>query len=153
MAKLRFVPTALELGLLILTAAGCTNSSVGMPGPATIDLTGTWAGSVVVLDTTAKMTWTLTEASSAVTGPALLVLPTGTVLLNGVVTGTMSGATLTYVIAVGPGGIPTQPACTGQLGGTMTATIGATSTLAGSVAVTASTCTPPYPGGNLTLSK
>jgi hypothetical protein len=99
------------------------------------------------------MTWTLTEMNGSVTGPVILGLPSGTVLLNGTLTGLVSGSTLTYVIAVGPGGIPAQPSCVGQLGGTMTATIGASPTLAGSSAVTSSSCTQPYPGGNLTLSK
>jgi len=143
-----------SMTLSALVAAGCaSNTVVSTPTPTVIDLTGVWSGSVVVLDTTAKMTWSLTETNGSVTGLVILGLPSGTVLLNGTLTGVMSGTTLTYTVAVGPGGVPAQPTCVGQLGGTMTATIGAPSTLAGSSAVTSSSCTQPFPGGNLTLSR
>jgi len=57
-------------------------------------------------------------------------------------------------VPVGPGGIPSQPACVGQLGGTMTAAIGPTSTLTGSYTVTSATCTPPFgTTGNLSLTR
>ena len=94
------------------------------------------------------------QTGTAVTGPVLVRLPNGIVLLNGFLTGTLTGSTLTYSIAVGPGGIPTQPACVGQLGGTMTATAGAPSTLVGGYAVTSATCTPPFgASGNISLTR
>jgi hypothetical protein len=100
------------------------------------------------------MTWTLTQADATnVTGPVTVGLTSGTVLMNGFLTGTLSGSSLTYTISVGPGGIPTQPTCVGQVGGTMAATIGVTSTLAGTSAVTGSNCTPPFPGGTITLTR
>jgi hypothetical protein len=100
------------------------------------------------------MAWTLTQTGTAVSGPVLVRLPNGIVLLNGFLTGTLTGSTLPYTISVGPGGIPTQPACVGQLGGTMTATVGATSTLTGSYTVTSATCTPPFgASGDLALTR
>jgi hypothetical protein len=102
---------------------------------------------------TARMTWTLSQSNGAVTGPVLVAPPSGIVLLNGSLSGTLASAALPYTIAVAPGGIPTQPACVGQLGGTMNATVGVVSTLAGSYAVVSSTCTTPFTGGALTLDK
>jgi hypothetical protein len=99
------------------------------------------------------MTWTLSQSNADVTGAALVTLPSGMVLLNGTLSGTVASSVLTYTIAVGPGGIPTQPACVGQLGGTMTATLGVVSTLAGNYAVRSSSCTTPFAGGALTLNK
>jgi hypothetical protein len=138
----------------VLLAAGCSEKSAAPTTPTQPStLTGTWIGDVVVAGTATRMTWTLTQSGTAVTGPVLLGLPSGTVLLNGFLTGTLSGSTLTYVISVGPGGIPTQPTCAGQVGGTMNATFSATSTLSGTSAVTGSNCTPPFPGGTLTLTR
>lgn len=136
----------------VMTAACSDKSTPAAPSPA-IDLTGTWAGDLTVLGTTARMTWTLTQRDMNVTGPVLIGLPTGTVLLNGTLTGTLTGSSLAYTIAVGPGGVPTQPTCTGQIAGTMTASIGAVSTLMGTSAVTGSNCAPPFPGGTITLTK
>ena len=99
------------------------------------------------------MVWTLTQTGTAVSGPVILVLPTGTVLLNGALTGTFNGSALTYAIAVNAGGIPAQPQCVGQLGGTMTAAIGAVSTMSGSLAVATSTCATGVPAGTITLTK
>jgi hypothetical protein len=103
------------------------------------------------------MTWTLTQASggATVTGPMLLVLPSGTVLLNGALTGTLSGTTLTFVINVAAGGIPSQPSCTGQLGNSAIAAIAATppSTLSGTLTVVTSSCPAPVQNGPFVLTK
>lgn len=135
-------------------AVGCSDKSTpGTPTNSTLNLTGTWVGNVTVLGTTTRMTWTLAQTNANVTGPVLLALPTGTVLLNGFLTGTLSGSALTYTISVGPGGIPAQPTCSGQIGGVMTATTGSTSTMTGTSTVTSSNCTPPFPGGTITLTR
>jgi hypothetical protein len=99
------------------------------------------------------MTWTLSQTGTAVTGPVVLGLANGTVLMNGFLTGSVSGTTLTYIISVGPGGIPLQPSCAGQITGTMAVTIAGVSTLAGTPTVTSSTCTPPFPAGSITLTR
>jgi hypothetical protein len=99
------------------------------------------------------MTWTLTQTGSSVSGPVLVGLPNGVVLLNGSLSGTLNGSTLPYSINVAPGGIPTQPACTGRFDGTVNATQGAPSTLNGSYTVAASTCSTGLAGGNFTLTR
>lgn len=144
----------LLLAVSSLTLAGCSDKTTTPAAPTAINVTGTWAGPVTAAGATARMTWTLTQTDVTVNGPVTLSLPTGTVLLNGFLTGTINGSTLTYTISVGPGGIPTQPSCAGQLGGTMAVTIGTTSTLVGAPAITSSTCAPPFtPGQQVTLTK
>jgi hypothetical protein len=149
-----------RLTVVVITAAlfcaGCSSSgTTAPPSPSpSIDLTGTWRGNFALAGVSAEMAWTLTQTGSAVSGPILVRLPNGVVLLNGFLTGTLTGSTLPYLISVGPGGIPSQPACVGQLGGTMTAAIGPTSTLTGSYAVTSATCTPPFgTTGDLLLTR
>lgn len=143
-------------GLLLIAAlaAACGSKSPATPTTPTLNLSGTWSGDVLVDGTAARMVWTLSQSNSTdVSGPVLMALPSGTVLLNGFLTGTLAGSALTYTISVGPGGIPTSPSCVGQLGGAMTATAGATSTLAGNFAIRSSTCNTAFTGGNLTLTK
>jgi hypothetical protein len=99
------------------------------------------------------MSWSLTQTNSAVMGPVLVSLPDGTVLLNGVLTGTVSGATLTYSISVGPDAIPSAPSCTGQMTGTAAITIAATSTLIGPMTVSSNNCPPPFSSSTITLTR
>lgn len=133
---------------------GCTSDKSPTPSaPSPLNLTGTWSGDLALQGTPARMSWSLTQTNTNVTGPVLILLPTGTVLLNGTLTGTLTGSTLAYTIAILPGGIPSLPTCSGQLGGTTNATIGTPSTLTGSYAVTSSTCTTPLTGGNFTLTR
>ena len=144
----------LFMSVLVLGCmTACTIETTTTQPTAAPTLTGNWSGDLPIQGAAARMTWTLTQTDSAVTGPVLVLLPTGTVLLNGALVGTLSGSTLTYVINIGPGAIPSQPSCTGQLGGTATTSLGTTSTIAGSYAVTASTCPTPFSGGAFTLTK
>jgi hypothetical protein len=141
---------------LVLSAflAACGNQSPTAPATMPIDVTGTWRGAITVQGVEARMTWTLTQAvGGAVTGPVLVGLSNGDVLLNGSLTGTLTGSTLTYAIAVGPGGIPSRPDCTGQLTGSMNAAIGPSSTLIGPMGVSSSSCTPPFSGDTITLTR
>jgi hypothetical protein len=147
--------TAVVITTALLGSACSSSSTTSPPSPSpSIDLTGTWRGNFALPGVSAEMAWTLTQTASAVSGPILVRLPNGIVLLNGFLTGTLTGSTLPYTISVGPGGIPTQPACVGQLTGTMTAAIGASSTLTGSYAVASATCTPPFAAtGALALTR
>jgi hypothetical protein len=139
------------LALSVLAAACVTSPNSPVPPPAT--LTGTWAGDFPVQGQPARMTWTLTQTSSSVNGPALIVLPNGVVLANGILTGTFADPALTFVITIGPGAIPAQPTCSGQLAGAATASFAAVSTLTGNYAVTSSTCTILFSNGTFTLTK
>ena len=150
----RAVFLLLFLGLTV----GCTsnNSTPTTPTPtATLDVTGKWVGPVSFEDINANMTWQLTQTGTSVSGPVTLGLPTGTILLNGFLTGTLNNATSTtgsldYTVTVAAGGIPTQPSCAGQLKGTMTAS---PNTLVGPLGLTSTTCTVRITSSNITLTK
>ena len=115
------------------------------------NLTGTWRGNIVVNNITAVMTWTLTQTGSAVIGPAVIALPSGAVLLNGNVAGTLSGSTLPFTLTVPPGGIPAQPGCSGQITGANGLT--GSSTMNGTYTVASSTCTTGLTSGSYTLTR
>jgi len=123
------------------------------PAQNQIDVTGRWATDITVQGVTGRMTWTLTQTGSSATGPVLVGVSSGTVLFNGFLTGTLTGPSFGYTITVSPGGIPNQPACTGQLGGTMTVTMGAASRMVGLMSVIRSNCSIQLPGTSLTLTK
>ena len=145
------------LGLVLaLAIAACNDdsSSPSEPSRQTVNLSGTWTGNVFVQGSAAQMVWTLSQTSdTSVSGPVRIGLSTGTVLLNGSLTGTLDGTILTYTISVGAGGIPLSPTCVGQLGGTMTATLTVPSTLAGDFIVRSSTCPAPLANGTITLTR
>ena len=140
--------------LLLGFASACSSEKTpNAPDAAGLNLTGTWAGPIVVDGVEARMSWNLTQVNQVVTGPVTITLPSGTVLLNGFLTSTLSGMSLPYAISVGNGGVPTRPTCAGQLAGTMTVTVGITSTLAGPMGVSSSNCTPPFDTSTITLTR
>jgi hypothetical protein len=140
--------------LLAAAAAGCSSEKSNSPSaPSAFVLTGVWTADVAFQGITGRMTWTLQQQDTAVSGPVLLALPTGAVLMNGVLQGTRAGSLLTYSIAVGPGNIPNQPSCTGTLSGTMTINSTGTPTMVGPLGVAASTCTIQFQTTNLTFTR
>jgi hypothetical protein len=106
-----------------------------------------------VQGTPARMTWTLNQSGNAVNGTVLVGLASGTVLMNGLITGVTSGSAMTYTITVSPGGIPTLPSCAGQLGGNATIATTSPATLSGSYNLLSSTCASPLTGGSFVLTK
>jgi len=143
----------LILCLLSIGLSACVTTSTTQPSEPN-SLTGVWSGDITLQGVSGRMTWTLTQNNASVSGPVLVLLPTGTVLLNGALTGTLSGSTLTYVINIGAGAIPSLPTCTGQLGGSATVTFGnTTSTVAGAYSVVSSSCAVPLSSGTFTLTK
>ncbi len=119
----------------------------------TSTLTGKWSGDLSINATLTRMTWTLTEDGTRVNGEVLVLLPTGTVLLNGVLSGTLAGTTLNYTITVVPGGVPTLPSCAGQFGGTATVVGAPASALDGNFNLISSVCAPPITGATFTLTR
>ena len=145
------MPKRLIPALLLGWAVACsTDSGVTTTMPTPVTLTGNWNGPISLQGFSASMTWQLTDTGSNVTGPVIILLPTGTVLLNGFLTGTVTGSSLSYTISVGPGGIPAQPNCVGQLKGTMTFTA---ATMNGSVGLSSSNCTSLSASTTVTLTK
>ena len=150
--RARFSAGLSILALLVAVACG-DKSTPTTPAPTQLDVSGRWATDIAVQGITGRMTWTLTQSGAGVTGPVLVSLTSGIVLLNGFLTGTMTGTSMAYTIAVGPGGIPSQPTCSGQLGGTMTVTSGVVSTMTGPMSVMSSNCSIQLPVNAITLTK
>jgi hypothetical protein len=145
-------------GLLSLVIVGAGSACSEKPAPNTptpgpLDLTGRWNSALTFQGINSAMTWTLTQNNSAVSGPVLLSLPTGTVLLNGFLQGTLNGTSLPYTITVAPGAVPSQPSCAGQLAGTMTVNNAAPPTMTGTLGLGSSSCTIQFPTSNITLTK
>ncbi len=146
---------AILVALLLLgfTTACGADKTPNAPDAGGLNLTGAWVGPIVVDNTETRMSWNLTQVNQVVNGPVTIVLSNGIVLMNGFLTSTLSGMTLTYTISVGNGGVPSRPACAGQLAGTMTITVGPTSTLSGPMGVSSSNCTPPFDTSTITLTR
>jgi len=140
---------------LLLSLTACHDNAPSSPStPAVTSFAGTWTGDLALQTTATRMTWTLSQSGTTVTGPVIVTLPSGIVLMNGALTGTVASSTLTYTIAVAAGGIPSQPACSGQLGGTVSQSSGTSPvTLSGSYAVASSTCATPFSSGSFTLAR
>jgi hypothetical protein len=124
-----------------------------MSPSTTPTLAGRWSGDLLLGTTRTVMTWTLTQDTAQISGPALVLLPSGTVLLNGLLSGTLNGTTLDYTLAVAPGGIPTEPSCAGQFGGAVTVVGAPASALDGRFSLVSSVCAPPVTGGTFTLTR
>jgi hypothetical protein len=146
---------SLLFGVLIaLACSGCSSQSSDTGPSATNDVTGTWRGQFVLAGASQPMTWTLVQAGTSVSGPVFVAQSNGIVLMNGTLAGTLTGTSLAYTISVAQGNIPSQPACAGQLTGTMTVQFAATSTMSGTYAVASSTCAVPFgTTGNLNLTR
>ena len=146
--------TVAALLLLGLAPACSADKTPTAPGAGSLNLTAKWSGPLVVSGTEARMSWDLTQVNDAVTGPVTILLSNGIVLMNGFLSGTLSGTALPYTISVGDGGVPSRPTCTGQLSGTMTVAIaGNTSTLSGPMGVSSSNCTPPFDASTITMTR
>ncbi|HYM23622.1 MAG TPA: hypothetical protein VEU08_10445 [Vicinamibacterales bacterium] len=138
----------------LATLTGCSNNQMSTaPEPTVLNLAGTWNGAMTINGTTGGMTLALTQTGTALTGPLIISLSSGVVLLNGTFTGSLTGSSLAGTIAVTPGGIPVYPSCTGQLSTTMTVTLGTVSTLSGPVSLVSSTCNVPFTTSTVTLTR
>ena len=134
-----------------LISIGCGDQLPTEPENPATSLTGTWRGNITVSNVSAVMTWTLTQTGSSVTGPVLIALPTGLVLMNGTVSGTFSGNSFPFTLTVPPGGILAQPACSGQITGT--STLPTSTTMNGTYSVASSTCATGLASGVFTLDR
>ena len=143
---------ALRCGLLLLAilSTACGDELPTEPTNPPSSFAGTWRGNVTVSNVTAVMTWTLTQTGTSVSGPVVIALPTGVVLMNGTVAGTVSGSSLTYTITVPAGGVVTQPGCSGQITGA--SALSSTTTMTGTYAVS-SACNTGLTNGTFTLTR
>ena len=144
---MRLLQCALVVAALI--SAACGDEMPTEPTEPATSLTGTWRGNITVTNVSAVMTWTLTQTGASVTGPVIIALPTGVVLMNGTVAGTLTGTNLGFTVTVPPGGIVSQPGCSGQLAGANS--LISSTTMAGAYSVVNSTCTTGLTNGTFTL--
>jgi hypothetical protein len=135
---------------MALACAACDQEPT-RPSNQQVNLTGTWRGTISVGNTPASMTWTLTDTAGSITGPVLIGLSTGTVVLNGSLTGTLTGTALAYIVSVPAGGVPSQPGCSGQIAGTSTLTTA--TAMNGTYTVAASTCAIGLANGTFSLTR
>ena len=136
---------------MTLVFSGACDQEPTTPSSQRVDVTGTWRGTITVNSTPALMTWTLTDTEGSIRGPVLIGLPTGSVLLNGSLAGTLTGTALVYTVSVPPGGVLSQPGCSGQLAGTTT--LAGVSTMNGTYTVAQSTCPTGLTNGTFSLAK
>jgi hypothetical protein len=140
---------ALLLAAILSTA--CGDELPTEPTNPTTSLTGVWRGNITVNNVSTTMTWTLTQTGTSVAGSVVIALPTGVVLMNGTVAGTLSGTTLAFTVTVPPGGIVLQPGCSGQIAGANT--VMSSTTMNGAYSVVNSTCTTGLTNGTFTLTR
>ena len=67
-------------------------------GPPALDVTGTWSGPASDEKVASTFTFNLTQTGGSVTGTVAVRIKPPVQVANGTITGTMSGATLTYRI-------------------------------------------------------
>jgi hypothetical protein len=139
------------LAVALIVFAACDQQPPAAPSNQQTNVTGTWRGTISVDSTPAVMTWTLTDAAGSISGPVLIGLPTGSVLLNGMLAGTLTGTALSFTVSVPPGGVLSQPGCSGQIGGT--STLASSSTMNGAYTVAASTCPTGLTSGTFSLAR
>jgi hypothetical protein len=137
--------------LAAILSAGCGDELPTEPTNPATDLTGTWRGTIPVNNLSSTMTWTLTHTGTSVTGPVMIALPSGAVLMNGTVAGTLSGTNLGYTVTVPPGGVVLLPGCSGQIAGANM--VASATTMNGAYSVVNSTCAIGLTNGTFTLTR
>jgi hypothetical protein len=116
-------------------------------GPPALDVTGTWSGPASDEKLTGTMTFNLTQTGGSVTGTVVVrTNPPQVQLANGTITGTMSGATLTYGIDFPNAGGIGCPVTVNGTANVSAAAISGTYTGIG-------TCGGPFSGGLISLAK
>jgi hypothetical protein len=144
-------PMRCALLLAALFSTACGDELPTEPTNPATNLTGVWRGNITVNNVSTTMTWTLTQTGTSVTGPVVIALPTGVVLMNGAVAGTLSGTNLGFTVTVPAGGIVLQPGCSGQIAGANN--VASSTTMNGAYSVVNSTCTTGLTNGTFTLTR
>jgi hypothetical protein len=137
----------------LLSTTGCgdsSSSSTTAPSATSVALNGTYSGNASDSSGPGRMTWRLTQTGTAVSGTMTASTPLGTVVFNGNFSGTLSGTTLTFTIAVPAGGVSAFPSCTITITGSAA---NVTSSAITGVYTGTSTCSAPFNNGTLTLTK
>jgi hypothetical protein len=105
------VPAAILVGLVV-SACGMNSSapmspSMSMPA-STANVTGSWSGTSADTLGSDRMTWTVTQTGSAMSGTMDVSDTNRNMTGSGTMTGTMNGSTLTFHMSVPAGGFGGQ---------------------------------------------
>jgi hypothetical protein len=144
----------LVVSLSVAAASGCSGDSGPSPPPTAPSpgggLTGTWVGTASDSSGPGQMTWQITESGGSFSGPMTMTDTATKLTGRGNVSGTVSGASIRFSIAVPAGGFDAPyNGCTadatgeGQVNGnTISGTFQGSSSCGGTIT-----------GGQLTLTK
>lgn len=133
-----------------LSAAACGGSSSATAPTSTVTLTGTFSGQAGDSSGPGTLTWTLTQSGANVSGLASFTDTATGVSGTGTVSGSVSGATLSFTITIPAGGFPAPAnACTASMQGSAQAT----STSIDGMYTGTNSCTGPIQSGHFTLTK
>jgi hypothetical protein len=115
-----------------------------------VNLGGAWSGTAKDSSGPGRMTWQLSQSGSAISGTMTMSDDVTQVTGQGTLSGTLSGNTLQFSIAIPAGGFTgSDSACSLSVSGSASATASAISgTFAGS-----NTCGGSVTGGEFTMSK
>jgi hypothetical protein len=108
---MRYFGAAILAGVL---ASACGSSASTPTSPSTptptvaTSVTGTWNGTAADTLGSDKMTWTVTQTGSGMTGTMSVNDTTRSMMGSGAMTGTMNGNTLTFHMTVPAGGFTGQ---------------------------------------------
>lgn len=149
------------ISLLAMFAAGGCGSAGGAasagtsptaPTPVTSvapTLGGTYSGDASDSSGPGAMTWNLGQTGTTVTGTVTATTAKSSVGFSGTLLGTFAGTTLTFTIAVSPGGVTLFRSCTMSIEG-MATNVSAT-VIAGTYSGSSS-CAPAFTNGRFSLS-
>jgi hypothetical protein len=149
----------LVLSMLALTIGACGGSPAAPSQNPSLNLTGTWSGVVGAGSgggRALRVTWTASQTSSNLSGPAtLLTSPAVTdITLSGTLTGTLTGSQLSLTYVTMPGGVPGSANCSASGTGSAIAT---STTISGTLDVSFASCDglglQPPANNQLTLTK
>ena len=143
-------------GLIVASLAcrGGSSTPTQPSGASSSNVTGTWSGSASDSSGPGQMTWQITQSGSSFSGPLTMTMTTADTLMvvtaRGTVSGTLSGASIQFSIAVLAGGFDSPfSACTANVSGSgSTSSTEITGTYTGS-----SSCGGAITSGQLALNK
>jgi hypothetical protein len=120
------------------------------PGSPPVNVSGTWQGTASDSSGPGRMSWQVTQSDTAISGTVTLTDTSSGAGGRGSLSGTVSGSTLRFTLAIPAGGFDAPYAsCSATVSGDATAS---TSSITGSYSGT-NTCGGAVSSGQLTLSK
>lgn len=137
-------------------SGGGSTGSTTQPSPApttpsgtTADVNGSWRGTATDSSGPGAMVWQITQSGTSFSGTVTITDTSTGLTARGTISGTVSGSSIQFSIAIPAGGFETMPTCTASAtgsgsiaGSTITGTYSGSSTCSGSIS-----------SGQITLNK